>query len=97
LKTQWTILPSGIEVILTRIGWPQQNGYTERFVKSIKTECLDHFIIQPKGTLFPFPSDASAGRFSCLDWRKSIVGWREIAVVLFVRMVDTSRDESRYE
>ncbi len=35
---------SGVEVIRTRVGCPQQNGYAERFVKSIQTECLDHFI-----------------------------------------------------
>lgn len=35
---------AGVEVIQTRVGCPQQNGYAERFVKSIQTECLDHFI-----------------------------------------------------
>ncbi len=39
-----TLDDSGVEVIRTRIGCPQQNGYAERFVKSIQTECLDHFI-----------------------------------------------------
>ena len=39
-----TLEGAGVEVIRTRIGCPQQNGYAERFVKSIKTECLDHFI-----------------------------------------------------
>ena len=31
-------------MIQTRVGCPQQNGYAERFVKSIQTECLDNFI-----------------------------------------------------
>ncbi|WPJ97289.1 integrase core domain-containing protein [Coraliomargarita algicola] len=35
---------SGVEVIRTRVGRPQQNGYAERFVKPIKTGCLDHYI-----------------------------------------------------
>lgn len=35
---------SGIDVIQTRVGCPEQNGYAERFVKSIKTECLDKLI-----------------------------------------------------
>ena len=39
-----TLKDSGMELIQTRIGTPQQNGYAERFVKSIQTECLDHFI-----------------------------------------------------
>lgn len=42
---------SGVEVIRTRIGCPQQNGYAERFVKSIKTECLDHFIFLSEQSL----------------------------------------------
>jgi len=33
-----------IEVIRTRIGCPEQNGYAESFVSGIKRECLDHFI-----------------------------------------------------
>ena len=35
---------SGVEVIRTRIGTPQQNGYAESFVRSIKKECLDRLI-----------------------------------------------------
>jgi len=35
---------SGIEVIQCRPKCPEQNGYAERFVKSIKTECLAKFI-----------------------------------------------------
>jgi len=39
-----TLESSKVEVIQTRVGCPQQNGYAERFVKSIQTECLDHLI-----------------------------------------------------
>lgn len=39
-----TLESSGTEVIQTQVGCPQQNGYAERFVKSIQTECLDHLI-----------------------------------------------------
>ena len=39
-----TLKNFGVEVIRTRVGCPQQNGYAERFVKSIQTECLDQFI-----------------------------------------------------
>lgn len=40
-----TILASaGVEVIRTIPQAPQQNGYAERFVRSIKKECLEHFI-----------------------------------------------------
>ncbi|MBC2593829.1 transposase [Ruficoccus amylovorans] len=39
-----TLKSSGIKIIQTRIGTPQQNGYAERFVKSMQTECLDHLI-----------------------------------------------------
>ncbi|WP_425609261.1 integrase core domain-containing protein [Thalassobacterium sedimentorum] len=28
----------------TRVGCPQQNGYTESFVSAIKCECIDHMI-----------------------------------------------------
>ncbi len=35
---------AGVRVIQTRVGCPEQNGYAERFVKSIKRECLDHLI-----------------------------------------------------
>jgi hypothetical protein len=40
-----TLEDSGVRVIQTRVGCPQQNGYAERFVKSIKRECLDHLIL----------------------------------------------------
>ena len=40
-----TILNSaGIEIIRIMPNVPEQNGYAERFVRSIKKECLDHFI-----------------------------------------------------
>jgi len=40
-----TILNSaGIELINTMPYVPEQNGYAERFVRSIKKECLDHLI-----------------------------------------------------
>ena len=34
----------GIELINTMPYVPEQNGYAERFVRSIKKECLDHLI-----------------------------------------------------
>ncbi len=39
-----TLEDSGVRVIRTRIGTPQQNGYAERFVKSMKEECLGRMI-----------------------------------------------------
>jgi putative transposase len=35
---------AGVDVIRCRPQTPQQNGYAERFVKSIKTECLNNLI-----------------------------------------------------
>ncbi len=35
---------AGVKVIRTRPGCPEQNGYAEAFVKTIKRECLDHFV-----------------------------------------------------
>lgn len=35
---------SGVDLIRTRVATPQQNGFAERFVKSIKTECLNNLI-----------------------------------------------------
>ena len=35
---------AGIEIIRTMPNVPEQNGYAERFVRSIKKECLDHLI-----------------------------------------------------
>lgn len=35
---------SGIEVVQTCVGCPQQNGYAESFVSAIKRECLDHLL-----------------------------------------------------
>ena len=35
---------AGIELINTMPYVPEQNGYAERFVRSIKKECLDHLI-----------------------------------------------------
>jgi len=35
---------SEVEVIQTRIGCPQQNGYAESFVSAIKRECIDQMI-----------------------------------------------------
>lgn len=35
----------GIEVVRTCIKAPNMNAYAERWVQSIKTECLDHFVI----------------------------------------------------
>ncbi|MGB0415494.1 MAG: transposase [Coraliomargarita sp.] len=39
-----TLESSGVRVIRTRVATPEQNGYAERFVKSLKTECLDRMI-----------------------------------------------------
>lgn len=39
-----TLKDSGVSVIQTRVGTPEQNGYAERFVKSIKEECLGRMI-----------------------------------------------------
>ena len=35
---------AGVEVIQTRVGCPQQNGYAESFVAAIKRECLNHLV-----------------------------------------------------
>ena len=39
-----TLNDCGVEVIQTRVGCPQQNGYAESFVAAIKRECLNHLI-----------------------------------------------------
>lgn len=39
-----TLNSSGIDLIRTRVATPEQNGYAERFVKSLKSECLDRMI-----------------------------------------------------
>lgn len=39
-----TLGSSGIRVIRTRVATPVQNSFAERFVKSLKTECLDRMI-----------------------------------------------------
>jgi len=39
-----TLKDSGVHVIQTRVGTPEQNGYAERFVKSIKEECLSRMV-----------------------------------------------------
>lgn len=35
---------SGVEIIRTQVGCPQQNAYAESFVSAIRRECLDHMI-----------------------------------------------------
>jgi hypothetical protein len=39
-----TLQDAGVDVIRTRVAAPEQNGYAERFVKSLKTECLDRMM-----------------------------------------------------
>ena len=39
-----TLEASGVKVIKTRVATPEQNGYAERFVKSLKEECLVRMI-----------------------------------------------------
>jgi transposase InsO family protein len=36
---------SGIRVVLTPVQAPNANAYAERFVRSIREECLDHLIL----------------------------------------------------
>ena len=43
-----TLKDSGVDAIQTRVGTPEQNGYAERFVKSIKEECLDRMIFSAR-------------------------------------------------
>ncbi|MBC8190500.1 MAG: transposase [Puniceicoccaceae bacterium] len=35
---------SDVKLLMTRMGTPQQNGFAERFVKSIKEGCLNKLI-----------------------------------------------------
>lgn len=42
---------SGVEVIQTRVGCPQQNGYAESFVSAIKRECIDQMIFFSENSL----------------------------------------------
>lgn len=42
---------AGVDVIRTNVGWPQQNGYAESFVSSIKRECLDKLIFFGENSL----------------------------------------------
>lgn len=42
---------SGVKTIQTRIGCPQQNGYAESFVASIKRECLSKMIFVGENSL----------------------------------------------
>lgn len=42
---------SNVHVIQTRIGCPQQNGYAESFVASIKRECLSKMIFIGENSL----------------------------------------------
>ena len=35
----------GVEIVQTAVRAPNQNAYAERFVQTIKTECLDQFIV----------------------------------------------------
>lgn len=35
---------AGVEIIRTRVGCPEQNGYAESFVSAIRRECLDQMI-----------------------------------------------------
>ena len=42
---------SDVDLIRTRVATPQQNGFAERFVKSIKTECLNNLIFFGENSL----------------------------------------------
>ena len=41
----------GVEVVRTRMRSPDMNDYAERFMHSIRTECLGHFLIFGEGHL----------------------------------------------
>ena len=36
---------AGVRIVLTPIQAPDANAYAERFVRSIREECLDHLIL----------------------------------------------------
>ena len=42
---------SGVEMLLTAYQAPNMNAYAERFVRSIKSECLDQMIFLGRGSL----------------------------------------------
>ncbi len=42
---------SGVEILLTACQAPNMNAYAERFVRSIKSECLDQTIFLGRGAL----------------------------------------------
>lgn len=48
---QKIIKDAGVKVIQTRVGCPQQNGYAESFVSSIKRECLEKMIFIGENSL----------------------------------------------
>lgn len=47
----------GIEVVRSAVKVPEMNGYAETFVKTIKNECLDHFMAMGYGHLMHLLSE----------------------------------------
>jgi transposase InsO family protein len=43
-KFKWTLEGSGVEILVTSYQAPNMNAYAERFVRSIKSECLNQMI-----------------------------------------------------
>lgn len=41
----------GMEIVLTPFRTPQANAYAERFVRTVREECLDHLLILNAGHL----------------------------------------------
>lgn len=60
----------GASVRLTAVLAPNENAYIERFVQSIKQECLDHLLVfgeKPRDYLNYVISGCCAGRFRLVE------------------------------